>query len=654
MKTTNKSSQATQWRRNYQSAFPWNQYQLDLFQAVSKAQSNIAINACAGSGKTSSIRGLIAALPASARIVVMAFNRHVADKLKEDPCIPQRITCNTAHGCGYSLLYNYWRGIQPIVDPRKYYNISKELVQKIINYRAEYDYDLFRLELNQIRASDLKRKWGSIPPPLFDESSLDGKMQLRLFIRFIRDVSQYAMKTLTPDDCEDSLKGMIEHYDLEFPEVPGAFEWGIRAVKHAIHQGEQIAIHEQVISFDEMLFLVYKWRITPWQKDYIIVDEAQDASPVQIALYQAFVNQGAKIIYIGDPRQSIMGFSGADTNSWQNLATEFHPQELPLSVCYRCPDSHLQLARRIVPQIETSPSAGHGTIAVLHPDEITDHAQPGDLIICRLTAPLISICLKLIIAGTTAIVRGRAIAEQLTSLAVNAHCGIHWPTQFQQNLIRYCSPLINQAVEDGDEATVEYIRDQQTALLTLFSQYKKLSHFEEFCNQVESLFCDDDAPDRRIILSTVHRAKGDEAERVFLVGTNFLPFVFKSTQDWQEIQEWNLVYVALTRAKNALFFVPYPRSDKDKEQLQDWLNDPLGGMELPNHFDPLDLNLGATIKAEGLEWELSGFDFEESGEIFLQLTRPENDTQIRVNSKDCQLIQNGTIQIPELPFPVKV
>jgi len=76
-------------------------------------------------------------------------------------------------------------------------------------------------------------------------------------------------------------------------------------------------------------------------------------------------------------------------------------------------------------------------------------------------------------------------------------------------------------------------------------------------------------------LSTIHRAKGDQADRVFLLGSDSLPFIKKAKQNWQKQQEYNLQYVALTRAKQALYLVPLP---KKQEMLADLLNDPLGGM----------------------------------------------------------------------------
>ena len=82
---------------------------------------------------------------------------------------------------------------------------------------------------------------------------------------------------------------------------------------------------------------------------------------------------------------------------------------------------------------------------------------------------------------------------------------------------------------------------------------------EELRDAVSSIFPKD--VDHPVIwLSTVHRAKGDEAERVFLLRPELLPHP-KAKSPVQAEQERNLLYVALTRAKQALYVVdgPIPR-----------------------------------------------------------------------------------------------
>jgi len=57
-----------------------------------------------------------------------------------------------------------------------------------------------------------------------------------------------------------------------------------------------------------------------------------------------------------------------------------------------------------------------------------------------------------------------------------------------------------------------------------------------------------------IILSTIHKAKGLENDRIFFLAPELIPSKY-ATQPWQYEQEQNLFYVAVTRAKHELIYV---------------------------------------------------------------------------------------------------
>lgn len=64
-----------------------------------------------------------------------------------------------------------------------------------------------------------------------------------------------------------------------------------------------------------------------------------------------------------------------------------------------------------------------------------------------------------------------------------------------------------------------------------------------------------DAMGAGITLSTVHRFKGLEAERVFIVEPQLIPFPYYTEQAWQVQQENNIDYVARTRAISHLEYI---------------------------------------------------------------------------------------------------
>ena len=104
----------------------------------------------------------------------------------------------------------------------------------------------------------------------------------------------------------------------------------------------------------------------------------------------------------------------------------------------------------------------------------------------------------------------------------------------------------------------------ESKLITLNDECKGLAvcHLRFKCNSVEQLiyeiqriFKDSEG---EVILSTIHKAKGKEARRVFILLYELLPFKWENQRDWEREQEINLKYVALTRSKKELYFVLEP------------------------------------------------------------------------------------------------
>ena len=77
----------------------------------------------------------------------------------------------------------------------------------------------------------------------------------------------------------------------------------------------------------------------------------------------------------------------------------------------------------------------------------------------------------------------------------------------------------------------------------------------------------DDKIENAVMLSTAHKSKGLEANRVMILLPDKLPLKYPHQQKWQEIQEMNLKYVALTRARKELIFVDINEKDLLKQKI---------------------------------------------------------------------------------------
>jgi superfamily I DNA/RNA helicase len=176
----------------------------------------------------------------------------------------------------------------------------------------------------------------------------------------------------------------------------------------------------------------------------------------------------------------------------------------------------------------------------------------GDLVLCRLTAPLVSACLALIAQGVPARVRGREIGAGLVSVVrqIEKHDQYRWE-DFDKLLGEWTNWKVAQLRRrEGTEDAVQATEDKASAIRAVFLS-KPFRNAMDLILAIEKLFSNDSAS---VWLSTVHRAKGLEADRVFILRPKKLPLEWATQQEWQRDQELNLKYVALTRARKSLIF----------------------------------------------------------------------------------------------------
>jgi hypothetical protein len=74
---------------------------------------------------------------------------------------------------------------------------------------------------------------------------------------------------------------------------------------------------EQAVEFKSGAFIIYRTRtgsgLRGWDEiDLLVVDEFQDTSPIQLALFSRLAECAKRVVWVGDVKQSIYGFQGAD------------------------------------------------------------------------------------------------------------------------------------------------------------------------------------------------------------------------------------------------------------------------------------------------------------------------------------------------------
>lgn len=524
------------------------QFQKNIFSAVVDGTGDLQVQAVAGSGKTTTIINAVARLPVADQKATMltAFNKHIETALRQKQVegkIPAGVSIQTIHGIGNGVLR---RAFNPTtgpawVDGKKY---------KTLSYLA---WDVSKIS------------------PLLRTN----QKAVRTAIDATETLVRYAQLTLTPPGDSTAMLTMAAHFGIELP--PEAYiEATLKAVGQAIKWGMEglpipdrngLTYHpSQRISFDDMVFLPVAMDLEVPKFKFCFVDEVQDFNRAQQELLLMIKGQG-RAIWVGDKYQAIYGFTGASADSFDWIARETGATQLPLSICYRCSKAVVNLAQKFVPEVQASDTAADGSVITVTETTLLDTAKAhwleeckgkaGEpfLILCRTNAPLIENAFRLIRQGVPATVKGKDIGTQLAKAMDEVEKLPVYTTQgFSAGVEAWktikLAPLM---AKDNAENLIASIIDRADSLEAVYEAVSMEQEEEvtaaDVRGRIFQLFADDVSA---ITFSSIHKAKGLEAENVGLLRPDLLPHPM-AKQSWQKEQEKNLAYVAITRAMKNLY-----------------------------------------------------------------------------------------------------
>lgn len=490
----------------------WSGYQVGVFDAV-KAGGQYMTDAVAGSGKTTTI---VEALKyANDKALMVAFNKSIATEMKKRTS-GLNVDVSTIHALGRSMLAAY-------LDPVK-------------------------LHLPE-NASD---KYWQIVKPWVGEAFKDKlfKEQIRI-TKGIVDAISLCRLNMVENDAE--FWQTLAHHGIFLP-----LEVNWSRVQQFLAQGNEQAKRTGLIDFDDMVYLPVFWAkqgrdIKFPAYSWVVVDEAQDLNRAQRETVLRCMQAGGNFLGVGDPKQAIYGFAGADSNAFWNLQSATNSKLLPLSICYRCPESHLDVARQLVPQIEAAPYAIDGVIIKRGFYDVVQvvKSHQSCIVLARRTKDLMLALISLIRSGVPAKLLGRSIGKKLGRLidqieGMDGYTGFDEFVKWSQ---AWLASQIQKLTEQHAYGLIPYFEDDIAALFAVFDYLKPYSG-EDFKKRLEAFFSDDEK--ERVLLMTIHRAKGLEHDHVVLLHDADLPLGWQMQQAWEATQEQNLIYVALTRAKRTL------------------------------------------------------------------------------------------------------
>lgn len=438
---------------------------------------------------------------------------------------------------------------------------------------------------------------------------------------------------LCDEGRDDAWRVLMERFAIDARE-PGKL---VAAARTALMLSIQSA--GACIDFDDMPYMPtclpgmdFTFGVNGRPRDVVMVDELQDLDAVQRRLIRLMSGEmpgskhSALFVGVGDPRQAIFQWRGAAQDSMDLCATDMRCDTLPLSVCYRCPELHITLANEESdqadgPLIEPRPDCPEGEI-VNFADGTVDGSgpmvdlltapcadclpgkpcadfpacgpnrepiehfsarlfQPGDAVICRTNAPLVSATYWLMRARVPCRLVGRDFGRQLTSLVEST--GVVGADRMievlEAKLKRRQAADEKDRTLDGEPSeeqvrlreSVEVLRAVVENLAVGLDREAPVNPdadpvdtgavtVREVLNEIGALFGDlaGDGSDC-VTLISIHRAKGGEWPRVWACDLD-TPARRPAQRDdrpqpsWRAREERNLRFVAHTRSQGSLYF----------------------------------------------------------------------------------------------------
>lgn len=462
----------------------WSSYQLAIFNDVENGQGNTHIEAVAGSSKTTSLVESSYHIASDTKTLMCAFGKHIQMELESR--VKPGIECATMHAIGNRAL----RKMNPKIklDEYKLYGYIEAALGKEPETKDTRDCLKKGVDFAKLNLATESEK--------FDEV-----------------IDQYSLDTgdLSREDFITEVLKLVE------------------ATKQDTNR----------MDFVDMIFLPIAHNLKLNKYGMVFIDEVQDLNKCQVELAVNSAENNGRVVSAGDRSQAIFSFASADTKSIDNLVNRLNSKTLPLSVCYRCAKSIVLLAKEIVPQIEYAPGAEEGFIGECDFNQVENMIKPGNFLLSRVNAPLIGMCMRLLKNRIPANIQGRDVGAGLLALikkskAKNVDSFLEWVSEWEKLEIDRIIKLRR------DPSSVE---DRAECLRSLCEGTNELADVK---NNIKQLFNDGDDK-ARVILSSVHRAKGLERDRVFMLESTFKP--------GKNQEEDNLKYIAITRARKELYLV---------------------------------------------------------------------------------------------------
>lgn len=486
------------------TAFTPTEEQAAIYKWFVDGEGNLIIEACAGSGKTRTLEETDDYIPQRAKVIYLVFN--VKNEKEAQAKMPLRYDVLTTHKFAKRAWEQYLRtrGLakKVWVDNRKLHKIVSNLI------------------------TDWKEQGWLATPTRKIIDLLKGRLE---------------------EPTIRTIKNIIEIYGEDQLFLPvsdnGDSAYDMPTLVQFITQVYQLSLADKrTIDFSDMLFFPIYYNAPIPQYDFVLCDEVQDFTACQIELVR---RAGGRIVGVGDRNQSIYGFRGAMLDAMDQFKRLLNAEEKTLSMSWRVPKVGGEIVNDQFPHIlfNVPSTAKEGSIQQMDADEALRHLEDGWMVLCRINAPLVRPVYKLLKQGRKAYIVGRDIGHTLVEL-IEQH-NSPYIEEMLAKLTNYRDMEVRKLLAQEKELAADLLMDR---VETIFALSEGCATTDELKTKIDQIFSDDS---EGIAFSSIHKAKGLEAENVVILKRSLIPHRL-ARQPWEIQQETNMAYVAYTRFKNRL------------------------------------------------------------------------------------------------------
>lgn len=536
---------------------------LDFF--LNNPQSNMLVNALAGSGKSTT--ACMLSEHSKTSDLYIAFNASVVEEFKKKIKNP-KTKVMTMHSLAYSImLYNVEQESKD----------SGEKPKGFGSQRSKRTVSLDNFKPHKILDEEITKRYGRYI-----------EFAKRVFLKD-NYVNLYNLCRLTLTDMSSNkdVSRLIDdhvlflYYGDEGYSAPDISEI-TSTLKILDTKSRQQFETQGVIDFTDMLWITFnKLKYDNWEVPYwalytnIYCDEVQDFSNIQLNFLKFIKRTKGRYVFIGDFHQAIYNFAGANAQAFNQIPKMFAPVEtFDLPICYRCAKSHLSRVNREygIPILPCD-DAPMGFVKTIDKNKISEYAKAGDMVISRKNKWIAEVVLDLARNGTPIFIEDKEMVAAIKRQILSSKCtSVGTLEKFLQKVIsnynKKLFEIVSKNVREGghEEERLEAVAetnskiDNTSFLLEILEGYlenhSSSDSVSKFSNFVDKLLNTTPSPDC-VRLCSIHKAKGLEATNVFVLNEAKINYDFRNSKE-QNIQEKNLSYIATTRAKEGLYLVKEP------------------------------------------------------------------------------------------------